>query len=107
MSHPEAVCGMCLGANPVWTAPAPLWNEVMRDGDINGRELYDGIVCPSCFAKLATEAGIAGGWRLTATDVHVELLEITPSGRSWNDKTWLWEEQNTASEPKKHDPERH
>ena len=81
----------CRGANPVWTAPSPLWNEVMRGGDINGSELYGGIVCPSCFANLATEAGIAGGWRLIATDVRAELQEVTPSGRRWNEETWLWE----------------
>lgn len=90
--HPESICDMCRGTNPVWTAPSPLWNEVMRGGDINGREMYRGIVCPSCFANLATETGIAGGWRLIATDVHVKLQDVTPSGRVWNDETWLWED---------------
>lgn len=90
-SHPEAICVRCGGTNPVWTAPSPLWNEVMRGGDINGREQYAGIVCPSCFANLGTEAGIAGGWRLIACDVHVELQTVTPSGRVWNEATWLWE----------------
>lgn len=77
--------------NPVWTAPSPLWNEVIRGGDIDGRELFGGVVCPSCFAIMATDQGIAGGWRLIATDVHVELQEVTPSGRVWNDQTWMFE----------------
>lgn len=77
----------------MWMAPSPLWNEVMRGGDINGREQYEGIVCPSCFANLAAEAGIAEGWRLSATDIHVDLQEITPSGRVWNAETWLWQDR--------------
>lgn len=90
--HPEAICVRCRGTNPVWTAPSPLWNEVMRGGDINGREQYDGIVCPSCFANLAEEAGIAKGWRLVPLTVYADLQLVTPSGRVWNEATWLYED---------------
>lgn len=96
--HPESICGWCGGDNPVWTAPSPLWNEVMRGGDINGRDLFSGVVCPSCFAKLASREGIADGWRLTARVVHVELKTVTPSGRVWNPDTWLWDDAVTPPE---------
>lgn len=91
-AHPEEICARCGGHNPVWVAPSPLWNQVMRGGDINGREILGGVVCPSCFAVLAEEAGIATLWRFSAKVVHVELQIVTPSGRVWNDATWLWEE---------------
>lgn len=92
--HPEAFCGRCGGTNPQWVAPSPLWNAVMRGGSINGgQELCGGIVCPSCFANLATEAGIANDWRLTAEDVRAPLETVTPSGRVWNSETWLWEDK--------------
>lgn len=77
----------------MWTAPSPLWNQVMRGGDINGApEPYGGIVCPSCFATLAEDAGIASLWRFTAERVHVELQTVTPTGRVWNADTWLFED---------------
>jgi len=63
----------------------------MRGGSINGTATYDGIVCPTCFAALAENAGIAHEWRLIAGAVSVELETVTPSGRVWNDETWLWE----------------
>lgn len=92
--HPENTCGRCGGPNVPWSAPSPLWNEVMRGGDINATdtENHKGIVCPTCFAILAQEAGVADLWRLSAERVHVPLQTVTPSGRTWNEQTWLWDE---------------
>jgi hypothetical protein len=90
--HPESYCGRCGGPNIVWTAPSPLWNAVIRGGSINGDEIYDGIVCPTCFAVIAEGRGIAFRWRLTAKRVHVELETVTPSGRMWNEETWKFDD---------------
>ena len=91
--HPERVCRRCGGPNVhAWSAPSPLWNQVMRGGDINAEDRFGGIVCPVCFAALTEEAGIAELWRFYAERVHVELATVTPSGRVWNERTWLWEE---------------
>ena len=90
---PEKYCHCCGGPNVSWTAPSPLWNAVMRSGNINGEDMYCGIVCPTCFAVLAEQSGIAQGWQLTARLVQVELRTVTPSGRTWNESTWLWEER--------------
>lgn len=91
--HPERICKRCGGPNVrAWCAPSPLWNQVMRGGDINNPDRFGGIVCPVCFAALAEEAGVAQRWRFYAQKVHVELATVTPSGRVWNEKTWLWEE---------------
>lgn len=73
-------------------APSPLWNEVMRGGDINGADRFGGIICPVCFAALAEEVGIARRWMFYAEKVMVPLKNVTPSGRVWNEQTWLWEE---------------
>ena len=89
----ESVCHRCHGPNIVWSAPSPLWNEVVRAGDINARGPYDEIICPTCFCVLAQEQDVAFGWRLIAEQVRVQLATITPSGRVWNEETWLWEEQ--------------
>ena len=51
--HSERICGRCGGPNVVWWAPSPLWNAVMRGGDIGGTEDFSGVVCPTCFAVLA------------------------------------------------------
>lgn len=88
--HPEAVCGRCRGPNIGWSAPSPLWNQVMRGGDINGGERFDGIVCPVCFAILAEQAGVASVWRLYAQQVNVPLAQVTPSGRVWDPALWMW-----------------
>lgn len=86
----EDQCQRCFGPNIVWSAPSPLWNEVMRGGDINGTEQYAGIVCPTCFIVLAEARGIATHWRVTAQWVHVPLQTVTPSGRIWDATEWLW-----------------
>lgn len=86
----ETYCHLCLGPNVVWSAPSPLWNEVMRGGDINGDEPHDGIVCPVCFATLAEQAGIAEMWRFTPERIHKTLTYQTPSGRIWDDEEFLW-----------------
>lgn len=91
--HPEHICRRCHGPNvQAWAAPSPLWNEVMRGGDINAPDLFEGIICPICFAALAQEAGIAQRWRFHAEKVLVPLKTVTPSGRVWDETTWLWEE---------------
>lgn len=90
--HPETVCRRCGGPNVSWFAPSPLWNAVMRDGSINGPQEFDELICPTCFAVLAEERGVANGWRLTATRVHVELETVTPSGRVWDAETDMWRE---------------
>jgi hypothetical protein len=91
-THPEARCNRCGGPNVTWCAPSPLWNEVMRGGDINGPWQYDEIICPTCFAVLAEEAGVASRWRLCAERVTRPLQLVTPSGRTWNAQAWLWDE---------------
>jgi len=88
----EDYCHLCLGPNIDWSAPSPLWNQVMRGGSINGDEIHDGVVCPTCFATLAEQAGVATFWRLSATNVRVELETVTPSGRVWDDRIWMWVE---------------
>lgn len=88
----ESICQRCGGFNPVWTAPSPLWNFVMRGGSINGIEVFS-VVCPSCFVKLANKAGAgATMWRFEAVNVTAELETVTPTGRVWNSETWLWDE---------------
>ena len=88
----EVYCHRCGGPNIVWSAPSPLWNAVMRGGSINGDEIHDGIVCPVCFAQIAEADGIASIWRFYAERVPVRLETITPSGRVWDETTWMWRE---------------
>lgn len=90
MDDVESYCHRCLRRNIRWSAPSPLWNEVMRGGYVDGPELHDGIVCPLCFADLAEQAGIAELWTLQARRVHVELTNTTPDGRVWSDEEFLW-----------------
>lgn len=99
VAHPEDHCHRCGGPNVIWSAPSPLWNEVMRGGDINGPWQYEEIICPTCFAVLAEKAGIAFGWRLFAEDVTRELSTTTPSRRTWNAETWLWEDPAPIGAP--------
>lgn len=89
MSEAERCC-RCGSNNVQWHAPSPLWNAVMRGGSINGNPIYSDMVCPTCFATIAEEAGVADGWTLTARNVHVELETVTPSGRVWSDEQQLW-----------------
>jgi len=96
--EPERTCARCGGPNITWCAPSPLWNQVMRGGSINGDDLHDGMVCPICFAQLAEQAGIAEMWRLYAERLHVPLETITPSGRVWDETTWLWSEPTPETE---------
>lgn len=86
----------------MWFAPSPLWNEIMRGGSINGTEEFSGIVCPTCFAVLAEEAGIAFHWRLDALDIRVGLELVTPSGRRWNPVAGIWE-TSPASDQQHHE----
>lgn len=89
-AHPEDRCHRCDRANVPWSAPSPLWNAIMRGGSINGDDEFNGIVCPSCFATLAEQRGIATIWRFDAVKVHVPLETMTPSGRVWDEQTWRW-----------------
>jgi hypothetical protein len=91
--HPESHCHRCGNPNCSWSAPSPLWNYVMRGDDINGEEMYDGIVCPTCFMLLAEDAGVARGWYLTAREVLVPLKLTTPSGRVWSESAGVWVEE--------------
>lgn len=88
--HPESYCHRCGGPNVVWHAPSPLWNEVMRGGDIYGFGKWGEIICPTCFVVLAAEAGIATRFRVDAMDVQVPLQTTTPSGRVWDESVDLW-----------------
>lgn len=89
-AHPEDFCHRCGRPLHDWSAPSPLWNEVMRGGSINGEEIHNGIVCPTCFSQLAEQRGIASRWRFHAKRVHVPLETVTPSGRVWDEETWMW-----------------
>lgn len=91
-------CARCGGNNPSWSAPSPLWNAVMRGGSINGDALYRDMVCIKCFMAIAEEKGLAHGWRLMATEVSAELETVTPSGRVWNERNWLWDDPAAASQ---------
>lgn len=88
----ESYCHRCGGPNITWCAPSPLWNAVMHDGSINGEWQYNEIICPICFAILAEDAGVGDLWRMYAERIEVPLATVTPSGRTWNNETWLWEE---------------
>lgn len=88
----ETCCHRCGGPNRPWSAPSPLWNEVMRGGSISGDDEFDGIVCPTCFVVLAEEAGVASLWRLSAERITAELETVTPSGRVYDWTTWMWRE---------------
>lgn len=69
--HPERKCQRCHGQNVVWCAPSPLWNEVMRGDDINAPDRYE-VVCPTCFAVLANEQGVAN-----TTQPHTDQIGPT------------------------------
>lgn len=91
--HSESYCHRCNGPNFVWVAPSPLWNKVMRDDDINSKEKYNGIVCPTCFAVLCLEQGVAESFRFYPTVLNKSLKFVTPSGRIWDSKKWMWVEK--------------
>lgn len=99
MNDLEAYCHRCKGPNVVWAAASPLWNEVMRGGDINGDWEFDEIICPTCFCVLAKERGVADFFRLFSPEPIVRLKEVTPSGRTWNKDTFLWDEPTQPREP--------
>lgn len=99
--RPEAACHRCAAPDTCdWSAPSPLWNEVMRGGSINGGpEPFCGIICPTCFMTLAARAGVASRWRLCAEQVHRPLETVTPSGRIWNEQSGLFEHPTHATVP--------
>lgn len=62
----ELLCEICDRDYPVWYAPNPLWNKVMRAPD--GREASERVsfVCPTCFTMEARRKGIKGvAWVLS------------------------------------------
>lgn len=65
----------------------------MRGGSINGEPQYDDLVCATCFMELAEEKGIASAFRVTAEQVNVELETTTPSGRTWDNDAFMWQER--------------
>lgn len=83
-------CKRCGRANSIWFAASPLWNAVMRGGSIDGQPKYGDMVCATCFMQLAEERGIATRFRVTAEVVNVELETTTPSGRVWDEDSFLW-----------------
>lgn len=105
MSHIEDICHRCGGPNVLWTTPSPLWNEVMRAGDINSAEIYDGIVCPTCFIQLAEERGVGSWWRVHAEQIHKPLETSTSSGRVWDSETWMWREALPGETPGQVEPD--
>jgi hypothetical protein len=86
----EDYCHKCGGPNISWSAPSPLWNEVMRGGDINGDWQYDEIICPTCFMVMCQEQGVADHFVVDAKNVKVKLQTTTPSGRIWDADKGLW-----------------
>lgn len=87
------ICRRCGRDYGEWSAPSPIWNAVMRDGDINNLdEPFDGIVCANCFIALADEAGVATSWRVYPTSIvdSSKVALTTPSGRVWDESAWLW-----------------
>jgi hypothetical protein len=81
--HPEDHCQRCGRANVSWFAPSPLWNEVM------GGEA--GIVCPVCFAQLATERGIDTTWRFEPETRPYAALSETRHD-SGSDRISVWDQ---------------
>jgi hypothetical protein len=93
----DEVCRRCGGENVLWFAPSPLWNLVMRGNDINGDALFHDLVCVRCFIVLASEAGVAGKWRLSVDPEPDGLICETPSGRIWNAARNLWDDPPTIA----------
>lgn len=86
-------CHRCGGPNVArWFVPSPLWNFVMRGNDINGEARYGDLVCPECFIRCASEAGVEGTWRLTVDPLPARLIYETPNGRWWDDEAGMWVE---------------
>jgi hypothetical protein len=62
----EGMCQVCGKPYPVWFAPNPLWNKVMRHPD--GREASEkyAFICMDCFALESEKVGvIPTAWMLT------------------------------------------
>ena len=83
-------CKRCGNTTAIWSASSPLWNAVMRGGSIDGEPLFDDMVCATCFMQLAEEQGIASVFRVTADKINLELETVTPSGRVWDERSFLW-----------------
>jgi hypothetical protein len=89
MTEPrELLCEICGREHRPWAAASPLWNAVVRGGSIDGHEEYE-FLCANCFMELAEDRGIASLFRLTAAK-SIELETVTPSGRVWSDRHFLW-----------------
>lgn len=70
--HPEAFCHRCRGRNVVWLAEDNLWNDVMRDGSIDGQWKWNEIICPICFIELAREKGYK---RRTFATIYMQSVD--------------------------------
>jgi hypothetical protein len=84
----EGLCELCGHEYRVWAAASPLWNAVVRGGSINGKESH-AYLCANCFMEMAEDSGIASLFQLRAIK-SVELETVTPSGRAWDDRQFLW-----------------
>lgn len=74
---PESVCQICDGVNPVWFAPSPLWNKVMRYSDGKDTQERYQFVCPNCFIKEAEAIGInPTGWELKEEQPQSETARV-------------------------------
>jgi hypothetical protein len=52
--------------------------------------LWNEIICLTCFATLAEQAGVAQDWRLTAQTTLIDVPTVSPDGRIWDPDAWLW-----------------
>ena len=96
--HPEDYCHRCGGPNVTWSAPSPLWNQIMRGGSINGDWEFDEIICPTCFCVLGEERGVATFFRVGSDEALVPLETVTPTGRIWSDEVGLWLDPNNLGQ---------
>jgi hypothetical protein len=84
----EGLCQLCNREYRGWVAASPLWNCVVRGGSINGNETYE-FLCANCFMEIAEDSGIASCFQLRAATT-ANLETVTPSGRVWDDRDFLW-----------------
>lgn len=90
----EGLCQVCDRDYPVWFAPNPLWNRVMRDGVRAKGDMY-AFICPTCFANIADEQN---GEPLTWTmfeDGKFEEYQRVELHQAWTDKNALWESEES------------
>lgn len=97
------VCQRCKNLYLIWIAPSPLWNYVMGPNEKNQLQAYGGMVCMTCFIRLAMNFGLSGegwlisvddkrgiAWRLELKPEPKGLIFTTETGREWDRDTWRW-----------------